>query len=66
VGLIGIPAAYHSLFAMIVTQRHKKLDPATEESVLLHKKTNVKQSTAIMSSSSIGFAPFPVRKIARA
>ncbi len=40
--LVGIPAAYHGLSTMIVTQQHKNPDPATEESVLLHKKTNVK------------------------
>jgi hypothetical protein len=44
---------------MIVTQGHKNPYPAIEESVLLHKKTNVKQSTAIMSSSFVFRCSFP-------
>jgi hypothetical protein len=44
---------------MVITQQHKNPDPATEESVLLHTQNNVKQSTAIMSPSSICPRSFP-------
>ncbi len=44
-------------------QQHKNPDPATEESVLLHKKTTSNKVPSSWASPLFAFAPFPIRKI---